>query len=139
MQTTLPVVMALTYPATLVIKGGIKGVLDRANRWSVLVPLATTFVTGLVNWAYFLPATNAVTAKRRQQGETCTADTNRTCAYRTTETKDGKRSWDSPPHSQEMVALNKKFGFLHGTSSLLNLISFISVVTYGFTLSTRLF
>jgi hypothetical protein len=54
------------------------------------------------------------------------------------EKKDGKRSWDAAPHSQEMVALNKEFGQLHGISSLLNVITFIATVTYGFTLSTRI-
>ncbi|ORY70159.1 uncharacterized protein BCR38DRAFT_503287 [Pseudomassariella vexata] len=120
MQTVIPVALAVTYPATRITRSGISGVLDETNRWSVLAPLATVFVTGLINWAYLLPATNAVTAKRRQQ-----------------EKKDGKQSWDAPPHSQEMVALNKNFGQLHGLSSLLNVVSFIATVTYSFTLASR--
>jgi hypothetical protein len=68
MQTTLPVVMALTYPGSRIAEAGIRGVLDEYNRWSVLVPIVTIFSTGLLNWAYFLPATNTVTAKRRLQG-----------------------------------------------------------------------
>jgi hypothetical protein len=55
-----------------------------------------------------------------------------------TEKKDGKRSWDKPPHSQEMLALNKKFGKLHGISSLLNLATFIAALVYGVTLSSRI-
>lgn len=55
-----------------------------------------------------------------------------------TERKDGKKSYDPPPHSQEMVALNKKFGKLHGISSVLNLATFIATVVYGVTLSTRI-
>lgn len=55
-----------------------------------------------------------------------------------TEKKDGKKSYDAPPHSQEMTALNKQFGMLHGVSSLLNLGSFIATVAYGFTLASRL-
>ncbi|KAI0128858.1 hypothetical protein BJ170DRAFT_623179 [Xylariales sp. AK1849] len=121
MQTVLPVIIALTYPPSRVAAAGIRGVLDEENRWSVLLPIVTMFTTGLVNWAYFLPATNDVTAKRRAQ-----------------ETRDGKKSYDSEPHSQEMTALNKKFGQLHGISSLLNMISFIAIVAYGFTLSTRI-
>lgn len=54
------------------------------------------------------------------------------------ETKDGKKSYDSPPHSQEMTALNKKFGKIHGLSSLFNLVTFIAVVAYGFTLGSRI-
>jgi hypothetical protein len=37
-----------------------------------------------------------------------------------------------------MQALNKKFGMLHGISSLLNLSTFIAAVVYGFTLGSRL-
>lgn len=54
------------------------------------------------------------------------------------EKKDGKKSYDPPPHSREMQALNRKFSMLHGVSSLLNLSTFIAAVTYGVTLSSRL-
>lgn len=37
-----------------------------------------------------------------------------------------------------MRALNKKFGILHGVSSLLNLTTFIAAVAYGFTLGGRI-
>lgn len=36
-----------------------------------------------------------------------------------------------------MQALNKKFGILHGVSSLLNLATFVGAVAYGFTLGDR--
>ncbi|KAF7532059.1 hypothetical protein G7054_g8336 [Neopestalotiopsis clavispora] len=123
MQTVLPVAITLTYPGGLMAApGGIRGaLLDEANRWSVAVPLATIFVTGLVNWAYCLPVTNSITDKRRAQ-----------------EKKDGKKSWDPAPHSQEMQSLNKQFGKIHGISSLLNLVTLIATITYGFTLSTRI-
>ncbi|KAK7969106.1 hypothetical protein PG996_002454 [Apiospora saccharicola] len=120
-QTIFPVVLALTYPGSRVCASGLRGVLDEYNSWGVLAPLATAFATGLVNWAYYLPATNAVTAKRRDQ-----------------ETKDGKRSWDAPPHSQEMAALNKQFGQLHGISSLLNMMTFGAIIAYGFNLGSRI-
>jgi len=55
-----------------------------------------------------------------------------------TERKDGKKSYDAPPHSQEMMALNKRFSMLHGISSLLNLGTFIASVAYGVTLAARL-
>ncbi|KAI1878082.1 uncharacterized protein JN550_000264 [Neoarthrinium moseri] len=121
MQTILPAVMALTYPGSRITAAGIQGVLDEANRWDVLAPIATIFVTGLVNWAYCLSATNAVTDKRRAQ-----------------EKKDGKNSWDAPPHSQEMVALNKQFGKIHGISSLLNMFTLIATINYGFHLAARI-
>jgi hypothetical protein len=37
-----------------------------------------------------------------------------------------------------MLALNKKFGKLHGISSLLNLTSFITALVYGVALSSRI-
>lgn len=55
------------------------------------------------------------------------------------EDKDGKRSWDPPPHSQEMAALNKKFGMLHGISSMLNVVNFVATVVYGVTLAGRIY
>lgn len=54
-----------------------------------------------------------------------------------TERKDGKKSYDAPPHSQEMTALNKKFSILHGVSSLLNLGTFIGTIVYGFNLASH--
>ncbi len=53
------------------------------------------------------------------------------------ERKDGKKSTDPPPHSQEMETLNKKFGALHGISSILNLAGFIASVAYGARLASR--
>jgi hypothetical protein len=37
-----------------------------------------------------------------------------------------------------MLKLNKKFGKLHGVSSLLNLTTFIATVAYGITFSARI-
>ncbi|KAI0002820.1 hypothetical protein F4779DRAFT_113655 [Xylariaceae sp. FL0662B] len=123
-QTAVPILLAVTYPGNKGILGGvpasISGVLHSSNRWSVLLPLGTIFVGGLVNLAYLLPETNKVTAQRRQQ-----------------EKKDGKQSYDKPPHSPEMAALNKKFGQLHGISSLINLLTLAVTVVYGVTLSAR--
>lgn len=101
--------------------GGLQGVLEPANRWNTLVPLATLFLTGLANWVVLLPASKACIVERRKQEE-----------------KDGKRSWDPQPHSQEMAALNKKFGMLHGISSLLNVVHFVASIVYGVTLAERI-
>ncbi|KAI0542256.1 hypothetical protein GGR58DRAFT_301595 [Xylaria digitata] len=123
-QTAAPVVLAITYPGggrLAALPQGISGVLHPANRWGVLVPLATAFVTGLTNLVYFLPETNKVTALRKQQ-----------------EVKDGKQSRDKTTQSPEMKVLNKKFGKLHGYSSLFNLVTFIVTVVYGVHLSARI-
>lgn len=37
-----------------------------------------------------------------------------------------------------MIKLNKKFGKLHGVSSLLNLTTFIASIVYGVALSARI-
>ena len=37
------------------------------------------------------------------------------------ETRDGKKSYDPAPHSEDMQRLNNKFGTIHGVSSLINL------------------
>ncbi|KAG6365232.1 hypothetical protein INS49_006841 [Diaporthe citri] len=122
LQTTLPVVLAATLPGRpFGPAGGVQGLFDPANRWGTLLPLATVFITGLANWVVLLPASVACIAERRKQEE-----------------KDGKRSWDPKPHSQEMTALNKKFGMLHGISSLLNVVNFAASVVYGFTLAERI-
>lgn len=52
--------------------------------------------------------------------------------------RDGKQWYEEGPHSDEMKALSKRFGILHGISSLLNLAVFIGSVTYGFTLAARI-
>ncbi|KAK3944639.1 hypothetical protein QBC46DRAFT_373910 [Diplogelasinospora grovesii] len=123
MQTALPVVMALTFPsnAATLTPGGVAGLLDASNTWSGLVPIATMFISGLANLAVIGPATTKCMRDRKSQ-----------------EHKDGKKSYDPPPHSVEMQALNKKFSMLHGISSLLNLGSFIAALVYGVTLSSRL-
>ncbi|KAK3900445.1 hypothetical protein C8A05DRAFT_35909 [Staphylotrichum tortipilum] len=124
LQSALPAVLALTYPASrnpFGPAGGIAGVLDARNRATVLAPLAAAFVCAVANLAVVGPRTTGVMEERRAQ-----------------EKKDGKKAYDAPPHSQEMVALNKRFGMLHGVSSLLNLGTFIATVVYGFTLADRL-
>ncbi|KAK4106613.1 hypothetical protein N658DRAFT_491249 [Parathielavia hyrcaniae] len=124
LQAALPAVLVLTYPGSrnpFGVAAGVAGVLDPSNRWSVLVPLAGALASAVGNLAAIGPATTRVMQERRVQ-----------------EKKDGKKSYDAPPHSQEMVALNKRFSMLHGISSLLNLATFVATIVYGFTLSSRL-
>ncbi|OAQ70157.2 hypothetical protein VFPPC_02671 [Pochonia chlamydosporia 170] len=123
LQTILPAILALTFPGNTLIgvSSGLSGLLDASSRWHSLAPIATMFVTGLVNLLVLLPATSKTMKDRRGQAK-----------------RDGKEWYEPGPHSEEMRALSKKFGMLHGISSLLNLATFISAVTYGFTLGSRL-
>ncbi|CAM1505424.1 Fc.00g110610.m01.CDS01 [Cosmosporella sp. VM-42] len=122
MQTVLPVIMALTFPGNSLIglSSGVSGLLSDFARWHSLVPIATMFVTGLVNFAVLLPATTGVMKERRGQAK-----------------RDGKEWFSEGPHSDEMKALNKRFGMLHGISSLINVTTFLAALAYGFTLGGR--
>ncbi|KAL4960633.1 DUF4149 domain-containing protein [Aspergillus stella-maris] len=120
LQTTLPVVVALTASrsgSTL----GVSGLLEPENKFKVLLPLATAFVTGLINFGVLGKMTVDTMRERKHQ-----------------ETRDGKKSYDPPPHSKEMIALNKKFGRIHGLSSLVNLVTLGATVFYGVVLSKQL-
>ena len=139
MQTALPVILALTFPGSsspthissttsttswgthTTNPSGFSGVFDPSNRLHVLTPLAVMFVTSLINMALVGPATTKTMRERKHQ-----------------ETRDGKKSYEAPPHSKEMQALNKRFGQMHGTSSLLNMAGCLATVWYGFYLAERL-
>ncbi|KAL4952579.1 hypothetical protein BDW69DRAFT_19756 [Aspergillus filifer] len=120
LQTALPVVVALTASRsgqTL----GVSGLLEPEHKFKVLLPLATAFVTGLINFGFLRKMTVETMRQRKHQ-----------------ETRDGKKSYDPPPHSKEMIALNKKFGRIHGLSSLVNLATLGATVFYGVVLSKQL-
>jgi cysteine synthase len=51
--------------------------------------------------------------------------------------RDGKEWFEEEGASEEMKALNRKFGVLHGISASLNLTAFFSLLAYGFTLGRR--
>ncbi|KAJ6785725.1 hypothetical protein PWT90_07099 [Aphanocladium album] len=123
LQTALPAILALTFPGSSVLAtpNGISTLLHESNRWGSLVPIAAMFVSGALNLLVFLPASKEVMKKRQGQAK-----------------RDGKQWYEEGPHSDEMRALSKRFGMLHGISSLLNLAVFIGSVTYGFTLGARL-
>lgn len=121
MQTALPVAMAATYPGGPLTPSSISGVLDSRNQYSVLTPIATIFVCAVANMVVIGPATTKCMKERKHQ-----------------ETRDGKKSYDAGPHSAEMQALNKRFGKLHGASSLANIIACIATVVYGVHLGNRL-
>ncbi|KAJ5103792.1 hypothetical protein N7532_004321 [Penicillium argentinense] len=120
MQTALPVVVALTASRggqTL----GLSGLLAPENRVNTFLPMATVAITGLVNLLVLRPMTTDVMMKRKDQ-----------------EILDGKKSYERGPHSKEMMALNKKFGRVHGMSSLVNLASLIATIAYGVVMSKKL-
>ncbi|KIW36943.1 uncharacterized protein PV06_10844 [Exophiala oligosperma] len=125
MQAALPILLALTLPAERTaistIPSSISGVIDPVNRFRVLVPLLTMFATAAANLAYIGPATTKCMRERKHQ-----------------ETRDGKKSYDAPPHSKEMQALNQQFSTLHGASSLVNLVSWMASLWYGFYLADRI-
>ncbi|KAF4587773.1 mitochondrial outer membrane protein [Ophiocordyceps camponoti-floridani] len=123
LQTALPVALALTFPGSTLagVSSSVGGLLDVSSRWDSLLPIATMFVTGVVNLTVLLPATVKTMKERRGQCK-----------------RDGKE-WDAPgPHSDKMKELNKRFGMLHGISSLINLVTVLSAVGYGFTLGGRM-
>ncbi|KAH8815691.1 hypothetical protein F5884DRAFT_817941 [Xylogone sp. PMI_703] len=123
LQTALPAALILTYPGPKsgLAPSGLSGALIESNRWTVLAPLASVIVTGLANMLVIGPATVKIMKERKHQ-----------------ETRDGKKSYDPAPHSQEMQKLNKAFGQLHGISTLVNLVSIIASMWYGVTIAGRL-
>ncbi|OAA73950.1 hypothetical protein ISF_00851 [Cordyceps fumosorosea ARSEF 2679] len=123
LQTALPAILALTFPgnALLATPGGVSALLAESNRWGSLVPIVAMFVSGALNLFVLLPASREVMKQRQGQAK-----------------RDGKQWHEEGPHSEEMKALSKRFGMLHGISSLLNLATFIGAVTYSFTLGARL-
>lgn len=72
------------------------------------------FATALFNLAYISPETTKLMSLRKHQ-----------------ETRDGKKSHDAGPHSEEMQKLNKQFGILHGMSVLVNLGGLVAMIWYG--------
>lgn len=106
LQTAAPVALFLTYPRSLLHPAST----DKPN----LYLIGTMFATALLNLVYVGPQTTEVMRLRKHQ-----------------ETRDGKKSWDEGPHSEEMRELNRRFGVLHGVSSLVNLVGLGAMVWYG--------
>ena len=128
MQTALVVVLAQTFPGMKYladrgpgVQSGIGGVFDKRSQLNALLPLSLMFFSGLANTVWLGPVTTKVMKERKHQ-----------------ETRDGKKYYDEGPHSTEMQKLNKKFGMLHGISSLANLIGFGAAVFYGATIADML-
>ncbi|CAG8951925.1 hypothetical protein HYFRA_00005730 [Hymenoscyphus fraxineus] len=124
LQTALPAVLVMTYPGSsgpLGPPSSFAGTFAESNRYSVLLPIATMFITGLINKVYIGPETTRIMRERKVQ-----------------ETRDGKKSYDPAPHSNEMQTLNRAFGKMHGFSSISNLLGLIAMLAYGFSLAGRI-
>ncbi|KAM0346459.1 hypothetical protein ACHAPU_005524 [Fusarium lateritium] len=122
LQTVLPGVLALTFPGNSLIglANGPAGLVSEFARYHSLLPITLMAVTGALNLTVLLPLTMDVMKQRRGQVK-----------------RDGKEWYAEGPHSDEMKVLNRKFGMLHGISSLLNLVTFAAAIGYGFTLGGR--
>ncbi|KAI4749295.1 hypothetical protein E4T50_00479 [Aureobasidium sp. EXF-12298] len=105
LQSVLGLTLMVTYPGEKLLgvggqyireNVGWRGLLVDSNRWPVFVPLATIFVTSVLNSLIIGPATTKTMKDRHHQ-----------------ETRDGKKYSDPGPHSKAMEQLNKTFGMLH--------------------------
>ncbi|KAK7203050.1 hypothetical protein BZA70DRAFT_283740 [Myxozyma melibiosi] len=108
MQAIIPAFLALTAPFPI---------LDDKKSLTIL---AFTAVTALVNLISVGPQTVKLMNERKAQ-----------------ETKEGKKYYDAEV-SDEMKALNKKFGMIHGISTLVNLGTLFAIGAYGVTLSAAM-
>jgi hypothetical protein len=113
LQTLAPLAMWLTYPRSL-----LRPIAhDKFNAYLI----STMFVTALLNLVYVGPQTTEVMRLRKHQ-----------------ETRDGKKSYDEGPHSEEMKGLNYRFSVLHGVSSTVNMVGLGAMVWYGMVLGEGL-
>lgn len=75
MQTALPAIMALTFPGrgSNILNGvtatGFSGLFAEQNRYSVLAPIGTIFVSGLLNAVWLGPLTTKTMRERKHQGK----------------------------------------------------------------------
>ncbi|PVH96769.1 hypothetical protein DM02DRAFT_616990 [Periconia macrospinosa] len=113
LQTVTPALMILTYPS---FTSRLSPTSSSSKDTLAFYLIATMLVSGVVNMVYVGPKTTEIMKLRKHQ-----------------ETKDGRKSYDKgpEPHSAEMQRLNKAFGMLHGISSLVNLVGFLSMCWYG--------
>ncbi|KAG0644452.1 hypothetical protein HOY80DRAFT_1013587 [Tuber brumale] len=118
LQTVLPAILLLTHPSmspTSLINP------SSPYFYNSGLPLLIVLSASLANLAVIGPATSKIMHKRKVQ-----------------ETKDGKRCYDEGPKSKEMAALNRRFGVMHGTSSLINLIGLAATGWYGVVLGNKI-
>ncbi|KAF2824900.1 hypothetical protein CC86DRAFT_295824 [Ophiobolus disseminans] len=112
LQTLAPLAMWFTYPRSLMtaLTSSSAKTHDKFNAYLI----GTMLATAVLNLVYVGPQTTEIMRLRKHQ-----------------ETRDGKKSYDTGPHSVEMQKLNKQFGILHGVSSMVNMVGFGAMVWYG--------
>lgn len=78
-QTALPLAMMITFPGATVLQlgeervgadSGIQGLFKAENRWTVLVPLMSMFISSAINTFILGPATTKTMKQRHHQGRT---------------------------------------------------------------------
>lgn len=118
LQSILPALVLITHPTA-----SIPSLLTTSSPhfYNTTVPLLLAISTSVLNLLVIGPATTAVMRKRKIQ-----------------ETKEGKKYYDEGPKSETMKKLNSKFGRIHGVSSLLGLVGFMSAAAYGVVLGSNL-
>ncbi|KAI5804323.1 hypothetical protein EDC01DRAFT_642889 [Geopyxis carbonaria] len=118
MQTFLPLIVLATTPGVPLIDHISSSSPQFKN---VSIPLLVSLTTSLSNLVIFGPATTKAMKERKAQ-----------------ESRDGKKYYETGPKSKEMQTLNRKFAYVHGVSTLVNLAGFFAVVSYGFVLGDKL-
>lgn len=121
LQAVLPLLVLLSRPAASTRVAASATASSGVLASDAAVPMAAVFAVAAANLLVCGPATVRVIHERKHQ-----------------ETRDGKKSYDAPPHSEAMQQLNRRFSMLHGASSLLNLAAVVATLVYGFRLGTHL-
>ncbi|KAA8898918.1 hypothetical protein FN846DRAFT_900005 [Sphaerosporella brunnea] len=114
LQSALPLVVLLTHPSTT------KSYSELLLGTEAAIPMLVTLVTSAINLGVVGPKTTKIMRARKVQ-----------------ETRDGRKYYEEPV-SEEMRFLNKRFGVVHGVSSLLNLVGLLSTAAYGIVLGSKL-
>lgn len=118
LQSIFPALVLVTHPTA-----SITSLLTPSSPYfySTTAPLLLAIAVSTLNLTVIGPATTRVMRKRKAQ-----------------EAKEGKKYYDEGPKSEAMKKLNSKFGRIHGISSLLGLVGFLSAAAYGVVLGSSL-
>ncbi|PWW73442.1 hypothetical protein C7212DRAFT_334127 [Tuber magnatum] len=118
LQTVLPAVLLLTHPST-----SPTSLISPSSPhfYNTGLPLLIVLGASLANLAVIGPALSKIMRERKIQ-----------------ETKEGKKYYDEGPKSEKMAALNKRFGAMHGASSLINLTGLVATGWYGVVLGNKI-
>ena len=118
LQAVLPAVLLLTHPSmspTSLISP------SSPHFCNAGLPLLIVLGASLANLTVIGPAVTKIMHERKVQ-----------------EIKEGKKYYDDGPKSEKMAALNKRFGTMHGASSLINMIGLLATGWYGVILGNKI-